>query len=88
MQIELTHKFQKQVLNCNDPRIKSKIYKIIQQVKACDSMIEFPNLKKLVGYRNIYRICFGSYRIGIVIENQTVTFAAFDHRSDIYKYFP
>jgi mRNA interferase RelE/StbE len=88
MQIELTHKFQKQVLNCNDPRIKSKIYTIIQQVKACDNMDEFPNLKKLVGYKDIFRIRLRSYRIGIVIDNQTVAFAAFDHRSDIYKYFP
>lgn len=88
MQIELANKFQKQVLNCNDPKIKSKIYTIIQQVKACDTMNEFPNLKKLIGYKNIYRIRLRSYRIGIVIEDQTVTFAAFDHRADIYKYFP
>jgi len=68
MQIELTRKFQKQVLNCNDPRIKSKIYDIIQQVKACDKMNEFPNLKKLAGYKNIYRTRLNSYRIGVLIE--------------------
>jgi len=88
MRIELTHKFQKQVLNCKDPWIKPKIYMIIQQVKASDNMNGFPNLKKLVGYRNIFRIRLRSYRIGLVIDKQTVTFAAFDHRSDIYKYFP
>ncbi len=88
MQIEFTNKFQKQVLNCNDQGINSKIYSIIQQVKACDNMNGFPNLKKLTGYKNIYRIRMRSYRIGILIENQTVTFVAFDHRSDIYKYFP
>ena len=26
--------------------------------------------------------------IGIIIKEKTVVFAAFDHRSDIYKYFP
>lgn len=48
----------------------------------------FANLKKLSGYKNSYRIGLGSYRIGIVIDDKTVIFAAFDHRSDIYKYFP
>ncbi len=88
MQIEITHKFQKQVLNCNDSGLKSKIYAIIDRIASVDQMNGFPNLKKLAGYKNIYRIRLSNYRIGIVIENQTVTFAAFDHRSDIYKYFP
>jgi mRNA interferase RelE/StbE len=88
MLIELTHKFQKQVISCSDPRIKSRIYDIIQQVEACDNMNGFPNLKKLAGYKNVYRIRLRNYRIGILIDIKTVTFAAFDHRSDIYKYFP
>jgi mRNA interferase RelE/StbE len=88
MQIELTRKFQKQVENCNDRRIRSKVLVIIQAVIASESLNEFANLKKLTGYKNSYRIRLGSYRIGIVIEDKTVIFAAFDHRSDIYKYFP
>jgi mRNA interferase RelE/StbE len=88
MQIELTRKFQKQVSGCNDQRLRLKIHAVIEAVIASDNMNEFPNLKKLTGYKNSYRIRLGSYRIGIVIENETVIFAAFDHRSDIYKYFP
>ena len=88
MQIELTRKFQKQVSTYNDQHLRLKIHAIIEAVIASDNMNEFPNLKKLTGYKNSYRIRLGSYRIGIVIENKTVIFAAFDHRSDIYKYFP
>ena len=88
MQIELTRKFQKQVESCNDRRIRMKVLSILNSVITSKNMTEFPNLKKLTGYKNSYRIRLGSYRIGIVIDNQTVVFAAFDHRSDIYKYFP
>ena len=88
MQIELTRKFQKQVENCNDKHIRSKILATIQAVIASENLNELPNLKKLTGYKNFYRIRLGNYRIGLLIEDKTIVFAAFDHRSDIYKYFP
>jgi len=88
MHIELTRKFQKQVKECDDQRIRMKVLRVIEAIVASDNIYEFPNLKKLTGYKNSYRIRLGSYRIGIVINNNTVIFAAFDHRSDIYKYFP
>jgi len=88
MHIELTRKFQKQVENCKDKRIRYKVLTIIQAVIETENLNEFPNLKKLTGYKNMYRIRLGDYRIGLHIENDAVIFAAFDHRSDIYKYFP
>ena len=88
MQIELTRKFIKQVESLNDRTIKIKVLAIINAVVIAEKMVDFPNLKKLTGYKNQYRIRLGSYRIGISINDQTVIFAAFDHRSNIYKYFP
>lgn len=88
MDIELTRKFQKQIENCKSQEIKSKVFEIIQSVIKTESMIRFHNLKKLTGYKYSYRLKQGDYRIGILIKDKTVVFAAFDHRSDIYKYFP
>ena len=88
MQIEITRKFKKQVEYCKDQRLKSKVLGIIQAVIVSESMNEFANLKKLTGHKYSYRIRLGNYRIGIVINDKTVIFAAFDHRSEIYKYFP
>ena len=88
MQIEFTRKFQKQIDSCTDKRIKLKIAEIIREIIRTESMIGFNNLKKLAGYKNSYRIRLGQYRIGITIDKETVIFAAFDHRSAIYKYFP
>ena len=88
MQIEITRKFRKQVDDCKDQRIRSKILSIIENVISADKTNDFHNLKKLTGHKNSYRIRLGTYRVGIIIEGNTVIFAAFDHRSDIYKYFP
>ncbi len=88
MQVEFTRKFQKQVENCTEKRVKLKVAEIIHDVIRTDSMVDFNNLKKLTGFKNSYRIRVGSYRIGITIEKEKVIFAAFDHRSAIYKYFP
>ena len=64
MQIELTRKFQKQVENCNDKHIRSRILATIQAVIASENLNELPNLKKLTGYKFFYRIRLGNYRIG------------------------
>ena len=88
MQIEITHKFQKQVEGCKDRRQRSKVLRIIEAVSESDNMNKFPNLKKLTSHKNIYRIRMGDYRLGVVIDNNIVIFAAFDKRNDIYKHFP
>lgn len=88
MQIELTRKFQKQLDSCQDRTITNKVLGVIDEVIGAETINQIHNLKKLTGYRNIYRIRIGSYRLGLVIENKALVFAAFDHRSNIYKYFP
>ncbi len=88
MQIEFTRKFRKQIEGLNDRTIRLKVLSIIDAVVVAEKMVDFPNLKKLTGYKNQYRIRLGNYRIGISINDQTVIFAALDHRSTIYKYFP
>jgi mRNA interferase RelE/StbE len=88
MNVEITKKFQKQVANCTDNRIKSEIKQIIEKANMAKSVSEIKNIKKLKGHKNIFRIRLGDYRIGLVVSVNSIVFAAFDHRSDIYKYFP
>jgi len=52
------------------------------------SLRDIRNLKKLKGYKNLFRIKIGDFRIGIFIENDTVEFARVVHHKDIYKLFP
>jgi len=88
MQVEFTKKFQKQVSNCKKVKIKAEIKSVIEKMIQANSISEIKNVKKLKGHKNIFRIRIGDYRIGILITEKLVVFANFDHRSDIYKYFP
>lgn len=51
-------------------------------------MQEIANLKKMVGTANFYRIRIGDYRIGIVVEEETVEFVRCLPRRDLYRHFP
>ena len=51
-------------------------------------LAQIPNIGKLKGYRNYYKIRFGDYRIGLRYEDDTLIFERVLHRKDIYKYYP
>jgi mRNA interferase RelE/StbE len=88
MQIEITQKFGKQVDKCQNKKIRAALSKIIREIIQASNLNEIRNLIKLKGFKNFYRIRMGDYRIGVAIKNDKVVLAAFDHRSDIYTYFP
>ena len=60
----------------------------LESVIIAETISDFPKMKKLKGSKNSFRIRIGDYRIGLILEKKNAVFAAFDHRSDIYKYFP
>jgi mRNA interferase RelE/StbE len=45
-------------------------------------------MRKMVGYKNYYRLRFWEYRLWIKFENNTVLMKRFKLRKDIYKVFP
>jgi len=72
----------------NDRELAKAVYEAIGLVSEANSYNEIPNLKKLKGYKNAFRIRIGDYRIGVIIENDIVIFTAFAHRKDIYRNLP
>lgn len=60
----------------------------IKNVEAATSLREIKNFKKLKGYKNVYRIKIGDYRMGVFFDNDTVEFARVVHRKEIYRVFP
>ncbi len=64
------------------------IKEIILEVETADMITDIDNLKKLRAEGKYYRIRSGDYRIGLIIEDETVTFVRALHRSEIYRYFP
>jgi mRNA interferase RelE/StbE len=45
-------------------------------------------VKKLVGFKEAFRIRLGNYRVGVFLEGENVIFARVAHRKDIYSIFP
>lgn len=88
MNLAFTKKFLKQVSKLNSPALAKEIEAIIETAEKANSLSQIKNLKKLKGHSGFYRIRCGDYRIGINFQNNSFEFAAFDHRKDIYKYFP
>lgn len=61
---------------------------VFETIPNCSSLEEVRNLTKLTGYEAAYRIRVGDYRIGLFVEEDTITFARVLHRKEIYRYFP
>lgn len=71
-----------------EKKLLTHVQEAIQAVESAESLQEINNLKKLKAEGGYYRIRLGDYRIGLKIEEETVVFVRFLHRSEIYRYFP
>ena len=65
-----------------------ELNKAIENVENALTFAEILNVKKLSGFSNYYRIKVNNHRIGIVFDNNVISFVQFEHRKDIYKKFP
>ena len=66
-------------------RIESFIFKDLQDA---NSISEIGVIEQMKGYPSYYKVRFGSYRIGLKMEDDTVILEKALHRKDIYRYFP
>lgn len=74
--------------HAKDKDLMARIQEIILQVEAADSIATIINLKKLKAEGSYFRIRVGHFRVGLMIEDDTVTFVRTLHRKEIYRYFP
>lgn len=89
MKVEFKKSFAKDLKKKSDDRkLLDKVKQIIDHVDHADDISQISNLKKLKAQSAFYRIRSGEYRIGLIIEGDTVTFVRLLHRGEIYRYFP
>ena len=88
MKIAFRDSFAKDLQSIRDKAVLKRIKEIIEAIELSDSLSDLPNLKKLKGHENYYRLRTGDYRIGIALKSDTVIFVRVLNRKDIYKYFP
>jgi len=89
MIVEFDRSFDKSLNKIQDPTILRRLRRVIIQLENSPSLIQVPNIVKLTGYTDYYRIRIGDYRVGIeVINSTTIRFIIIANRKNIYKNFP
>jgi mRNA interferase RelE/StbE len=88
MKTEFGAKFLKELKKVDAPRVKKGVMDFIDEAQSADNLSELAKVKKLKGYKNLYRVRIGEYRIGLVYEGDILTFETILHSKDIYKKFP
>jgi len=88
LKIEYHKKFLKDLAKIPSP-VRGEIEKFMfERLPKLKTIFESGKVEKMTGYSSYYKIRFGSYRIGIKIENDVVILERVLHRKDIYRYFP
>ena len=72
----------------NDSKLFARIKELLLLVESTPSIDLIGNVKKLKSDGPYHRIRLGDYRLGVIIENDIVTFVRILHRSKIYRFFP
>ena len=68
--------------------VLARFHQVIEEVEAATNLWAIGNLKKITGTADFYRIRIGEYRVGIVVEGETVVFVRCLPRRDLYRFFP
>lgn len=87
MKYEYTNAFIKDVKKTS-PEIQSQIKNLIEEINAVDRLGDLPNVKKMKGFSNAFRIRLGEYHVGVFWENDKLVLARMLHRREVYRYFP
>ena len=88
MEIKIDKSFRKDTRKISDKNILQKVARVITETQKAREVSEIKHIKKLKGTGKEFRIKVGDYRLGIIMEAETVEFVRCLHRKDIYKYFP
>lgn len=87
MKIVADKSFEKDLLKLGKKQ-KQEVANLIQILKQIETLSEITSIKKLSGFKNLYRIRLGSFRIGFRLDGEKIILIRILHRKDIYKYFP
>jgi mRNA interferase RelE/StbE len=85
--LEIRKSFQKDALKLPAPA-QAQLAKVIDNLSRAKKLSELTSCKKLTGFKNVYRLRMGEYRIGFIFENETIELVRVLGRKEIYKYFP
>jgi mRNA interferase RelE/StbE len=80
--------FSKDLIKIKDSTLKDNVIQVIIALENVEDIQEIPNIKKMKGHPEAYRIRIGKYRLGFFFDGEVVELTRFAKREDIYKLFP
>jgi mRNA interferase RelE/StbE len=72
----------------HETKIKAELLKLIEVIRAADSLTDLKSVRKIEGYQAYFRLKVADYRLGIKLTQNRVELIRFLHRKDIYRRFP
>ena len=88
MKVEFRESFLKDLRNIKNTKLLAKVKKSVENAELADIPQQISNFKKLKGYSTYFRIKIGEYRVGLIMENDIITFVRILPRKEIYRFFP
>ncbi len=88
MKVLYRRSFAKDLKKIRGKTLRQEVQAVLEQIEQCATLYDIPNVKHLTSDGFYYRIRIGDYRLGLIVESDTVTVVRFLHRRDIYRYFP
>ncbi|MDB5283073.1 MAG: addiction module toxin, RelE/StbE family [Bacteroidota bacterium] len=88
MTVRFHSKFLKDLDKLKGIQLKLSIEQLIASLQSAKDLREIPDIKKLKGSDDAYRIKLGTYRVCFFYNKQSVDLARVLPRKDVYKYFP
>ncbi len=88
MRVVFLRRFSKDLDSISNRVVERALDEFIAEVESATSLKNYPNIKKLAGHKNAFRLRIGDYRVGLFVSGDVVEFARVLHRKDIYNVFP
>ena len=88
MIINVDKSFLKDIEKIQDKKVIWKIIKTLDELNQKETILDFPNIKKMAGFDVYYRLRVWDYRIWFSYLNGVLTLLRVRNRQDIYKFFP
>jgi mRNA interferase RelE/StbE len=88
MRVGFRAAFLKDLDAIQDQRMLQRLERVIRTLERAASLPEVPQVKRLRGHPDSYRIRIGDFRLGLQLVGQQVECVRFLHRREIYRFFP
>lgn len=88
MQLLYRRSFVKDLKKIRSKKVRQEVAVVLASLEQSVTLSDVQHIKRLSSDGPYYRVRIGDYRLGMVVEDDTITIVRFLHRREIYRYFP